>query len=359
MLSGLQKIKPIGLIALGLLVVLYSAALFASFLAPYSPEAQDLTRTYHPPTSLFFKNGALHVRRYARVDPTVPQYQPIPEASARVDWFVKGRPYKLLGIISTARHLFQVKDPDTLLYLLGSDAMGRDIFSRLLYGARLSLSIGLVGIAITLIMGFLIGGLAGYYGGAVDFAAMRVVEFLMAIPGLYLLLSLRAALADYFGNAYQYFMLVVILAFIGWASTARIIRGMTLSLRNRAFVRAAEAMGQSSLNILFKHILPNLSGYLLVAATLSIPGYILGEAALSFLGLGIQEPAASWGLMLAQAQNLKVFMLNFWWFFSPGVAIFITVVAFNILGDTLRDSIDPKLGFTQRMYRSRWQRSKV
>ena len=173
---------------------------------------------------------------------------------------------------------------------------------------------------------------------------MRAVEFLMAIPGLYLLLALRSTLAPHFESAQMYLLIVVILAFIGWAGTARIIRGLALSLRNRPFVLAAECMGQSTGKILIKHILPNLASYLLVAATLSIPAYILGEAALSFLGLGIQEPSASWGLMLSQAQNdMKVFMLNFWWLLTPGAAIFITVIAFNVLGDVLRDIVDPRM----------------
>jgi peptide/nickel transport system permease protein len=190
----------------------------------------------------------------------------------------------------------------------------------------------------------MVGGVAGYFGGRVDFLAMRGVEFLMAIPGLYLLLALRSTLAPHFDSAQMYLLIVIILAFIGWAGTARIIRGLSLSIRGRQFVLAAEAMGQSTFKILVKHILPNLTSYLLVAATLSIPGYILGEAALSFLGLGIQEPSASWGLMLSHAQNdMKVFMLNFWWLLTPGVAIFVTVIAFNVLGDALRDIVDPRM----------------
>lgn len=172
---------------------------------------------------------------------------------------------------------------------------------------------------------------------------MRLVELLMAIPGLYLLLALRSALAPYFESSQMYLVIVIILSLIGWAGTGRVIRGMSLSLSRRTFVVASQAMGQSTYQILLKHILPNLVSYLLVAATLSIPAYILGEAALSFLGLGIQEPSASWGLMLKQAQEMKVFMLNFWWMFTPGVLIFITVIAFNILGDTLRDIVDPKM----------------
>ncbi|MEC9228414.1 MAG: ABC transporter permease, partial [Verrucomicrobiota bacterium] len=222
---------------------------------------------------------------------------------------------------------------------------GRDIFSRLLYGSRISLSIGFIGISITLILGFIVGSLAGYYGGTVDFFAMRFVELLMSIPALYLLLALRSALiSPELSPGQVYMIIVVLLSIIGWAGTARIIRGMTLSIRNRSYVLAAESLGQSLPKILIKHILPNLASYLLVAATLSIPGYILAEAALSFLGLGISEPSASWGLMLKQSQgNMIVFFMNFWWMLVPGFAIFITVIAYNVLGDTLRDCVDPKM----------------
>jgi peptide/nickel transport system permease protein len=263
---------------------------------------------------------------------------------------------KFLGWFETDRHFLVVDTPaltaqlghapthaDAAFYLLGSDSTGRDVFSRLLYGSRISLTIGLVGIGITLVMGFLIGGLAGYFGGGFDFWAMRLVDFLLAMPTLYLLLALRAALAEKFASSEMYLMIIVILSLIGWAGPARVLRGMSLSLREQPFVTAAEAMGQSTGKILFKHFLPNLAGYLLVAATLSIPSYILGEAALSFLGLGIQEPSASWGLMLTQAQDMKVMMLNFWWMLLPGVAIFVTVISFNLIGDALRDIVDPKM----------------
>lgn len=334
--------RPIGLVAAGLLLTLYVLAILAPFLAPYSTSDQDLTRTFHPPTGVVWKEGSLHVRLYENIDPTAARYVPTRGETRPVRFFAKGRPYKLFGIIPAERHLFTV-DPEARIYLLGSDSTGRDVFSRLLYGSRISLSIGLIGISITLIMGFLVGGLAGYFGGKFDFLTMRCVEFLMAIPGLYLLLALRSALAPYFDPAKMYVVIVIILAFIGWAGTARIIRGMALSVRARPFVLAAESMGQSTGKILIRHILPNLASYLLVAATLSIPGYILGEAALSFLGLGIQEPSASWGLMLSQVQDIKVFMLNFWWLLSPGLAIFITVISFNVLGDTLRDIVDPRM----------------
>lgn len=340
--------RPLGATAFVILVLLYLAALFAPFLAPYPVSEQSLDHAFHPPSGVFRADGQWRVQIYQNVDLAAANYQPMTDQSFALEFFAEGYAYKLFGFIPMTTHLFQpaTDDPALRVYLLGSDATGRDVLSRLLYGAQVSLSIGLVGIAITLTMGFLVGGLAGYFGGATDFWAMRAVEFLMAMPGLYLLLALRATLAPHFESSEMYLLIVVILAFIGWAGTARIIRGITLSLSRRPFVLAAEAMGQSTLKILTRHILPNLASYLLVAATLSIPVYILGEAALSFLGLGIQEPSASWGLMLSQAQNdMKVFMLNFWWLLTPGVAIFITVIAFNVLGDALRDIVDPRMRF--------------
>jgi len=338
--------RPLGLVSVLILGMLYTCALLAPFLAPYQPWNQSLEHAFHPPTAIFWADGRIRVQVYENVDLAAADYRPVPGESFPLKFFAQGYPYKLLGFIPMERHLFlpDTAEPSARVYLLGSDATGRDIFSRLLYGSQISLSIGLIGITITMVMGFLVGGLAGYFGGRVDFTAMRLVEFLMAIPALYLLLALRSTLAPHFDSAQMYLLIIIILAFIGWAGTARIIRGLALSLRNRPFVLAAESMGQSTLKILFKHILPNLTSYLLVAATLSIPAYILGEAALSFLGLGIQEPSASWGLMLSQAQNdMKVFMLNFWWLLTPGVAIFITVIAFNVLGDVLRDIVDPRM----------------
>ncbi|AHF90054.1 ABC transporter permease [Opitutaceae bacterium TAV5] len=375
--------RPLGTAALATLLALYLCALFAGFLATAPVNRQDLSSTYHPPTQIFWQDGGLRVQAYRLVDPSAPSYEAVPGQSFPLRLFARGFDYKLLGLVPLQRHLLQLDDaadaagkvqgsefrvqssgntsvadnskPETLnpepdgeavpprLYLLGSDSTGRDVFSRLVYGSRVSLLIGLIGITITLTLGLLVGGLSGYFGGKIDFFAMRGVEFLMAIPSLYLLLALRSALAPYFKSDQMFFVIVIILAFIGWAGAARILRGMSLSIRRQQFVLAAESMGQSPLAILKKHILPNLASYLLVAATLSIPGYILGEAALSFLGLGIAEPASSWGLMLSQAQSIKIFMLNFWWLLTPGFAIFITVIAFNVLGDSLRDIVDPKM----------------
>jgi peptide/nickel transport system permease protein len=333
--------------ALGVLGVLYFGALFAPFIAPYEITKQNLDKPYHPPSGVVWKEGGLHVKLYQQEMLGTAQYINAGGETAPIRFFAKAEPYKLFGFIPLERKLFQLDsdDPSARFYLLGSDDTGRDIFSRLLHGSRVSLSIGFIGISITLLLGFVVGGLAGYYGGTVDFAAMRLVELLMSIPALYLLLALRSALmGPGLSPTQTYVVIIVILSVIGWAGTARIIRGMTLSIRNRPFVLAAESMGQSVPFILIKHILPNLASYLLVAATLAIPGYILAEAALSFLGLGISEPSTSWGLMLKQSQgNMIVFFMNFWWMLTPGFAIFITVIAYNVLGDVLRDIVDPKM----------------
>ncbi len=333
--------SPWGVSALGLLTVFYAAALFAPFIAPYSVTSQDLAQTYHPPTALVWKGGRLHLQLYENVDPSAADYRRKAGETVPIRWFVEGEPYKLFGLIPARTHLFGVEAP-ARIYLFGSDATGRDVFSRMLYGSQVSLSIGLIGVTVTMTLGFLIGALSGYLGGAFDGIAMRATEVIMCIPGLYLLIALRGALAPYFRSDEMFVLIVFILSFIGWTGTARIIRGMTLSLRERPFVQAAEAMGQSRFRILVWHILPNIAGYLVVSATLSIPGYIMGEASLSFLGLGIQDPEASWGLMLSQAQQMKVIMLGFLWLFLPGLAIFLTALSYNLLGDTLRDAIDPK-----------------
>ncbi|MEO0795124.1 MAG: ABC transporter permease subunit [Verrucomicrobiota bacterium] len=340
--------RPMGLTAAIVLLCLYFGAAFANFLAPYSMSKQNLSQSFHPPTKVFFGDGGLRVQAYEIVDRSINRYEPIEGESYPLEFFVKsGDSEKLWGFIPMSHRFFGVEseNPNARVYLLGSDSLGRDVFSRLLYGSQISLSIGLIGISITLTLGFAIGGLSGYFGGGVDFVGMRLVEFLLSFPTLYLLLALRSALFQPGLSPTQvYVALIVILSIIGWAGTARIIRGMTLSISGRQYVMAAESMGQPAWKILYKHILPNLASYLLVAATLSIPGYILGEAALSFLGLGITEPSASWGLMLKQSQNdMKVLFLNFWWLLTPGVAIFLTVISFNVLGDVLRDIVDPRM----------------
>ncbi|MCS7064327.1 MAG: ABC transporter permease [Methylacidiphilales bacterium] len=340
---GLWK-RPTTSFALLILIILYASAVTADFIAPHNPTTQNLQATFHPPTRLFLKNGKIHVMGYRLIDPTAAIYKEDPDLAQPIPFLVSDSTYKFLGLIPMKLKLWQAPE-GARFYLLGSDSTGRCVFSRLLYGARISLSVGIIGISITMILGCLIGCIAGYFGGWMDTLAMRLTEILMAVPGLYLLLALRSAFAEHFSSDQMYLLIVGILSFIGWSGTARVVRGLALSIKERPYVLASRALGQSTAKILTRHLLRNMTSYLIVAGMMSIPGYILGEAALSFLGVGIQEPSASWGLMLSQAQEMKVFMLNFWWLLSPGILIILTVLCFNILGEGLRDLVDPKFRF--------------
>ena len=275
------------------------------------------------------------------VEPEVTEYETV---KYPIKFFAKSWDYKLLWLFPTNIHLFGTDQPSKLL-LFGADRYGRDVFSRILAGSRISMSIGLLAILITFSLGLSIGGAAGYFGGITDEILMRVTEVLMSIPSFYLLISLRAILPTSIPSHMTYLLIVVILSFIGWPGMSRVIRGMVLGLKETEFVQAAVAMGYPSSRVILRHIIPNTATYIIVAATLSIPGYILGEAGLSFLGLGITEPSASWGLMLSQAQSIKA-MTEAPWLLIPGIFIFIVVMGFNLLGDALRDALDPRsLGY--------------
>ena len=275
------------------------------------------------------------------VEPEVTEYETV---KYPIKFFAKSWDYKLLWLFPTNIHLFGTDQPSKLL-LFGADRYGRDVFSRILAGSRISMSIGLLAIMITFSLGLSIGGAAGYFGGITDEILMRVTEVLMSIPSFYLLISLRAILPTSIPSHMTYLLIVVILSFIGWPGMSRVIRGMVLGLKETEFVQAAVAMGYPSSRVILRHIIPNTATYIIVAATLSIPGYILGEAGLSFLGLGITEPSASWGLMLSQAQSIKA-MTEAPWLLIPGIFIFIVVMGFNLLGDALRDALDPRsLGY--------------
>jgi peptide/nickel transport system permease protein len=257
-----------------------------------------------------------------------------------IRFFVRGADYHILWIIRSNVHLFGVDAPGRI-FLFGSDYLGQDIFSRILYGAQVSLSIGILGIIISTIIGMMVGGIAGYFGGVTDFLLMRTVEVLLALPSLYFILIMRQMFGVGLSSTQIYLIIVIILAFIGWATEARVIRGMVLSLKEQEYVIAARALGFSNSRIIIRHILPNTLSFVIVTATLSVPYYILGEVALSFLGVGIQEPEASWGNMLSAAQNNQ-YLNNYPWMLIPGIFIFIAVMAWNFLGDGLRDAADPR-----------------
>ncbi|MDK3159445.1 ABC transporter permease [Kamptonema cortianum] len=344
---GKLRANRVAMVCLAVLVCAYLTAIFAPFLSPYDYRKNELEKSFMPPVELHFRtpDGKFTLRpfiyEYRMADRAETRYEQDKSRMYPIHFFVEGEPYQLFGLIPAKKRLFGVESP-ARISLLGADQYGRDVFSRLLMGGQISLSIGLIGCLITFPLGLLVGGLSGYYGGRWDTLIMRSTEVLMSIPGLYLILSLRASFPQNMTSTQVYLMIVMILSFIGWAGFSRVIRGMVLSEREKPYVAAARALGQKDIVIIVRHILPSTLSYCIVAATLSIPGYILGEAVLSFIGVGIQEPDTSWGLMLAQAQSHRV-LTSFWWILSPGFVIFAVVLAFNFLGDGLRDALDPKM----------------
>ena len=329
------------------LAVLYASALLAGFLAPYKYDNAVHDYPFHPPMIMrirvFDEQGNLarpFVYGIIPDDLTLKTYHDDLTKKYPIRFFTRGESYHILWLIRSDIHLFGVDEPGRI-FLFGSDIMGQDIFSRLLYGAQVSLSIGIVGIIISTVIGMIVGAAAGYFGGVTDFVLMRTVEALLAVPSLYFILIMRQMFGMGLSSTEIYLIIVIILAFIGWATEARVIRGMVLSLKEQDYVTAARALGYSNARIILRHILPNTFSFVIVTATLTVPFYILGEVALSFLGVGIQEPEASWGNMLTAAQTTR-YLTDFPWVLIPGVFIFVAVMAWNFLGDGLRDAADPR-----------------
>ena len=332
-----------------ILVALYLMAIFAEFVGPYDPNKQNTKLLFVPPVKLHFTdaNGSFSLRPFVyglklavNMETLAKSYTEKTDEVYPIHLFVHGDKYKLWGLIPSDLHLFGIEGGKPGLNLMGSDRMGRDMLSRVIHGSRISLSVGLIGVFLSLILGVLIGGASGYYGGALDTAIQRVIEFIRCMPTIPLWMALAAAVPPTWSSLRTYFAILVILSFIGWTGLARVVRGRFLSLREEDFVMAARLVGASEWRIIIRHLVPSFLSYLIANLTLAIPGMILGETALSFLGVGLRPPVVSWGVTLNEAQQLRV-VAQAPWLLLPGVAIVLAVLAFNFVGDGLRDAADP------------------
>jgi peptide/nickel transport system permease protein len=337
----------LAMVGLVVIAFIYAVVVFGGFLAPYSSDRYSSSHGYAPPQTLHlsFDNGlSIYVHPcVSKRDPITFERTWIEERDKRVKLalFVRGERYEFLGI-PFDMHLFGAADPayTTPIYLLGADRDGRDVLSRIIHGARISMSIGLIGVLLAFALGAALGGVSGYFGGGVDTAIQRVVELFMSIPTLPLWMGLAAAVPPRLGPLERYFMITIILSGIAWTDLARVVRGRFLSLREEDMVLAARLDGAREARLIGRHMLPLMSSHLIASLTLSIPGMILAETALSFLGLGLQAPVVSWGVLLRDAQNVRV-LETAPWLLLPGVAVVIAVLALNFLGDGLRDAADP------------------
>jgi len=332
-------------------LLFFLVALLAEFLAPFTTSHLNERYTYAPPQRLHFidrtEDGGwdfgLYVYGYSdyqdpeslRIIYTVDESQKIP-----VRLFAKGEPYELLGLIPWDRHLIGPVDPDAPMYLLGADRIGRDQLSRLIYATRISMTVGIIGVLLAFALGVTLGGISGYFGGRVDTFIQRLIEFVMSVPTLPLWLGLTAAIPVTIGPVKRYFLISVILAILAWTTLAREVRGRFLALREEDFVTSAWLDGSSRWRVMFRHMLPSTYSHLIAALTLSIPGVILAETALSWLGVGLQAPVVSWGVLLIDAQSIRV-ISQAPWLLAPGVAVVVVVLALNFVGDGLRDAADP------------------
>jgi peptide/nickel transport system permease protein len=383
-----QQLKQNGLARMGaiVLILMYLSVIAAEFVAPYDPYVSQDDGSLLPPTAIHWTDrgswigphvypttqGQTDINtgdRLLKVDTTKP---------SSINFFVRGASYKLLPIsipllptfdpatskkvkgkapvakgktnaqeltifggIPCDWHLFGTTGAGKL-NLLGTDEQGRDQFSRLVYGGRISLFIGLIGVLISFPIGLILGGIAGYFGGWIDAIIMRVAEVLMTLPSLYLLVALASVLPDRVSSSQRFLLIIVITSFISWAGLARVIRGQVLSIKEREFVQAARAMGAKPLYIIIRHVIPQTATYTIVSATLAIPSFIVSESVLSLIGLGIQPPDPSWGNLLAVATNTSILIFQPWLIWPPALLIILTVLSFNLLGDGLRDALDPR-----------------
>ncbi len=330
------------------LIFFYLVSLGADFFSYVDPEASEAHRSLMAPQPIYwFDEGSFAPYVYRQVgkrDPMTFKRVYVPDTSQKipVQLFGHGFPYKFLGFIPMDRHLFAVKDakPEEVFFLMGTDMQGRDIWSRLMYGTRTSMTIGLVSVALSLILGITLGGISGYFGGVIDTIVQRIIEILRSIPTIPLWMGLAAALPNHWSVTQIYFAITVIISLIGWTELARVVRSRFISLRQEDFIMAAELLGCSKARIIFRHMVPSFISHIIAATTLAIPAMIISETSLSFLGLGLRPPAISWGVLLQDGQNVQTLVISPW-LLIPVIPVIIAVLAFNFMGDGVRDAADP------------------
>ncbi|SDX71524.1 ABC transporter permease [Paenibacillus sp. CF384] len=343
------KKHKLAMISAVLLILMFLIAIFCEFVAPnlsgtrytaYKNAPPQKIHFVDPDTGFQFRPFVYGLTEKVDQETFLRTFSEDTTKKYPIHFFVKGEPYEMWGFISSSIHLFGLGDKEGALILMGTDQLGHDLFSRIIYGARISLSFGLVGIILTLIIGLLLGGISGYLGGVSDTIIQRIIDFLICIPTIPLWMALSAAVPRDWSTTKMYFGLIIIFSVIGWTGLARVVRGKILSLREEDFTMAARLAGASDLRIIRKHLLPSFASYIIVNVTLAIPAQILGETSLSFLGIGLQAPAVSWGVLLQDAQNLET-LAHHAWLLWPAAFIMLTVLMFNFLGDGLRDAADP------------------
>ena len=343
------KEHRVALVSLWVLVVLYFVAIFAEFFAPYDPRVISTSIKVNSPPELirFVDQGRFQLRPFVYhkftegydMDTGALVYRDDHGHKKGVRFFIQGAEYKLWGLFRARLHFFGTDDEEPI-NLFGTDDIGRDLLSRTIYGGRLSMSVGMIGVLASLVLGTLLGGISGYFGGAVDNVIQRIIELLRSIPHIPLWLALSAAIPKEWSAVQRYFSIVVILSLIGWTDLARVVRGKFLALREEEYVMASRALGAGGGWVITRHLIPNFIGYLIVSLSLGVPGMIIGETALSFLGLGLLPPAISWGVLLKEAETFMAIAFHPW-FFIPAILVIIVVLAFNFVGDGLRDAADP------------------
>ncbi|MBY5331368.1 ABC transporter permease [Rhizobium leguminosarum] len=344
--------QKVAMVAGAIILFLYLVGLFAEFLAPALPMTSRPQYTYAPPQGFSFfvekPDGSsefnFHVKGYkVEIDKVALRRTFVVDDTkvVPIGFFVKGAAYDLWGLIPMNRHLIGPINQNDPMYLLGADRLGRDVFSRLVYGTRVSMSIGLVGVAMSLILGVVLGSISGFYGGWVDTLIQRVIEVVSAMPTIPLWLGLAAAIPLTWSPVNVYFVITIIVSLLGWTSLAREVRGRFLALRSEDFVVAARLDGSSEARLIFRHILPSLTSHILAVVTLAVPTMIVAETSLSFLGIGLKPPVVSWGVLLQDAQNIRTVATAPWLLIWPSLAVVVAVLSFNFFGDGLRDAADP------------------